>query len=97
MAKNIKYKVTDLDALKKAYPELVTQEQVTREVVNHKKLYALVKANTGIGRGVEGVTLLGADDAVAATTDAPAQDENDSIDDAVTGNDDDAEEDADEE
>lgn len=85
MAKNIKYKVTDLDALKAAYPELIKSETVVREVVDHKKLYALVKANNGIGRPVEGVTIL------TGEASAPVENEDTEGDDAVDSTDDDAE------
>lgn len=83
MAKNIKYKITDLAALRAEYPTLVNEVQVTKTVVDQKKLYALIKANAGIGRTVVGVEVI--EDADTDTSEVDA----DAVDDAVNGNDDD--------
>lgn len=57
MSKRIPYRITDLEALQKAYPEIVREETIVRKVVDKEKLYKIVKLSAELVRAVEGVEI----------------------------------------
>lgn len=68
MAKRIPYKIIDLEALQKAYPEIVSEETIVRRVVDKEKLYKIVKLSAELGRVVDGVEIGVQEPVLAGTT-----------------------------
>lgn len=61
MAKRIAFRITDIDALQAAYPEVVTEETVpatTVKIPNKELIYKIVKLNSGLNRPTPGVKIV---------------------------------------
>lgn len=60
MSNRIPYKITDIDALQAAYPEVVKEETVPATIVktpNKELLYKIVKLNHSLERTIPGVEI----------------------------------------
>jgi hypothetical protein len=55
--RKISYKITDMDALQAAFPQMISERTVVQKVVNKKLLYKVLKLNKELGINTPGVTL----------------------------------------
>ncbi len=66
MAKQLSVKVTDIEALKTAYPELVTEKTIVQQVINKAALYQIAKALHPIKKTIPGVSITSGDEEESA-------------------------------
>lgn len=57
MSKRIPYKITDINALEQAFPELIAPEVIVKKNIDKHRLYKLVKTMHSIGRSIPGVEI----------------------------------------
>lgn len=58
MSKKLPYKITDIEALKVAYPQIVTEHHVVLHDVDKALLYQIVKVNYALKIETPGVSLV---------------------------------------